>query len=141
MHQARFYSAALALFLIAQCWLFNLLAHDSHLLGVFPWLLGLVVVPLVILLAVRQRSHSSSGASASELRRFGWSVLWPACLAFACFFALLSAVAFGSGRLSLVPFSFAATLVSSLALGVGSTEVAVAIAARATRPTARGSAA
>src|ERR1039457_6011991 len=92
-------------------------------------------------LAVRQRSPSSGGASASELRRFGWSVLWPACLAFACFVALLTAVSFGSGRLSLVLFSFAAALVSSLVVGVGSTEVAAAIAGRATRPTARSGAA
>jgi hypothetical protein len=43
--------------------------------------------------------------------------------------------------LSLVLFSFAAALVSSLVVGVGSTEVAAAIAGRATRPTARSGAA
>jgi uncharacterized membrane protein YjgN (DUF898 family) len=132
MHPARFYTAVLAVLLIGQCWLFNLLAHDSHLLGVFPWLLGLVVVPFVILLAVRQRSHSSGGASASELRRFGWSVLWPASLAFGCFVAALSAVTFGPRPLPLVLFSFVAALGITLVVGVGSTEVVAFIVTRAT---------
>src|ERR1039457_968603 len=85
MHRARFYTVVLALLLFGQFWLFNRLEHDPHRLSIFPWLLGLLAVPVIIVLAVRQRAHSSGEATGGELRRFGWSVLWPASLAFGCF--------------------------------------------------------
>jgi hypothetical protein len=132
MHRARFYTVVLALLLIGQFWLFNRLEHDPHRLSIFPWLLGLLAVPVIIVLAVRQRAHSSGEATGGELRRFGWSVLWPASLAFGCFVAALSVVTFGPRPLPLVLFSFVAALGITLVVGVGSTEVVAFIVTRAT---------
>jgi hypothetical protein len=132
MHRARFYTVVLALLLIGQFWLFNRLEHDPHRLSIFPWLIGLLAVPLIIVLAVRQRAHSSGDATGGELRRFGWSVLWPASLAFGCCVAALSAVTFGPRPLPIVLFSFVSALGITLMVGVGSTEVVALIFTRAT---------
>jgi hypothetical protein len=122
----------MALLLIGQCWVFNSLARDPHLLNAYPVLLALVIMVAVMFLAVRQRSHSSGGAGHGELRRFGWSVLWPASLAFAPFVAALSAVRFGPGHFFLVLFAFAAALATTLVAGIASVELAAVIFTRAT---------
>lgn len=141
MRHPRFYTVVLTLLLIAQCWLFNVLARNFRVLGVFPWPLGLIVVPIVMFAAGRQKSRSSGGATPGALRRFGWSVLWPASLAFASFFAALSAFNFGPGHFWLVIFGFVAALSITLVLGVASTEAAGLIGRKATSGTARNSAA
>jgi hypothetical protein len=141
MRHPRFYAAVMALLLIAQCGLFNWLEHDPHHLSTFPWLLGLATVPVVMFLAVRQRLRSSGGAGGRELRRFGWSALWPASLAFALFVAALSAVYFGPSHLPVVLFSFVTALATTLLVGFGSTEVAAVIFTRTTISGARNGAA
>ena len=132
MGHPRLYAVVMALLLIGQCWGFNWLARDPHLLSTFPSLVGLVAVPAVMFFAVRQRSRSSGGADHGALRQFGWSVLWPASLAFAFFVAALSEVKFGPGHFSLVLFAFATALATTLLVGVGSTEVAAVVFTRAT---------
>ena len=141
MRHPRFYTVVLALLLIGQCWLFNPLEHDPHRLSVFPWLLGLAIVPVVMFLAARQYTRSFRAAKGSELRRFGWSVLWPASLAFACFVAVLFTVSFGRRGLPIVLFGFAAALAATILVGVGSTEVAALMVTRATSFNARNGAA
>lgn len=117
MKSTRWFGLLLAMLLIGFCWVGNSVRGDGHLVSIFPWAVSLVIFPLVIYPGLRLQARTGQ-TTVAELRRAGWSIVWPAAIVFACFTTALSAVTFAHPAAILLATVVGGTLVGTTILGM-----------------------
>lgn len=117
MSSTRWLGVLLATLLMGFCLFGNSLGGDRHLVSIFPWAVSLLAFPLVIYPGLHMRARNGP-ATAAQLRRAGWSIVWPAAIVFACFTTALSVATFAHPATILLAVVFAGTLVATAILGL-----------------------
>ena len=115
MKPVYWFSALLASVLIGTYWLYNVLRGDPHLVS-GPGLVSLLVFPLAIYPAMLRR-RTGVGVTPAGLRHTGWSVVWPASIAFGLFAMGYTAYRFGLRAIPLWLFALVGGVVGTVVVG------------------------
>jgi hypothetical protein len=117
MKPASWFALLLGTLLIGFGWVGNSVRGDEHSVSIFPWFVTLLAFPLAIYPGLRLQAQTGQ-ATVAELRRAGWSIVWPAAVLFACFNTAFGAATFAHPAAILLVFAFGGTLVATIILGM-----------------------
>lgn len=140
METERGFGIILALLLMIQFSLGNLLSSSPNLVSVFPWLVGLLVLPVVLWPAIRRLGVQRHGEALAvqAAREIGWDVTGYAAVIFGVYAAIFSWFYFsGPARVSLSGIGLAIAVLATLVGGLLWSEVCARAIVRRVRSPVR----